>query len=626
MFYTLATAGHIDHGKSSLVRALTGINPDRLPEEQVREMTIDLGFAWFNLPDGSEVGIVDVPGHERFIRNMIAGVGGIDYVLFIVAADDGWMPQSQEHLEILNFLDHKNGAVIVTKTDLVEKDWLELVCEDIKSKLVGSFLEGAPLYRFSAEDNSGLDEIKVHLAEVLPQLPPRYNPQKPRLFTDRVFSMTGIGTVVTGTMRDGFFRMGDEVSIVPSGKTAKIKSIQTFKQARDEAFNGARAALSLTGISRENISRGDCLISPTDWTGTDTVAVKVKLSNLARIPLTHNRQVTVLIGTSELEATARMFKDDKLGPGEEGVCLLYFEQNCLARIGDRVILRYPTPDMLVGGGVITDVDLRQFIRKNKNMRKFYLERSVDNVSDLIISELRKYRTRREKNLLEASNFSVEEIRQSLEKLIAEGQVVRFAGTLITSEFKDKINTQILEYLESFHTKNPTRKGVSKSELISKLKLTAETVDFALDYLSKDKKIIRDDTLIGIAGHKTGLKPEQERIRGEILEKLSVTDYLTPSRREIENKLHVIREVLNYLVQSGEVIELAGGILYKAQDFQSFKEFIISQIKQNGSIEVKQIKDRFGLTRKYTIPILERLDKDGVTRREGDKRVLNADQP
>ena len=625
MFYTLATAGHIDHGKSSLVRALTGINPDRLPEEQEREMTIDLGFAWFNIPDGSEVGIVDVPGHERFIRNMIAGVGGIDYVLFIVAADDGWMPQSQEHLEILDFLDHKHGAVIVTKTDLVDRDWLELVCEDIRNRLVGSFLEHAPLLRFSAADNSGLDKIQAHLAEALPQLPERYDPAKPRLFTDRVFSLTGIGTVVTGTMRDGSFKMGDEVSIVPSGRTAKIKSIQTFKQAREETFNGARAALSLTGISRENIGRGDCLISPADWTGTNSIAARVRLSNLVRIPLTHNRKVTVLIGTSELEATARMFKDDKLGPGEEGVCLLYFEQDCLARIGDRVILRYPTPDMLVGGGVVTDVDLRQFIRKNDILRKFYLERPINNISNLIISELRKYRTRSEKKLLEASNFSAVAVRRSLEKLIADGNVVRFAGKLITSEFKDKINTQIIEYLEIFHEKNPTRKGVSKSELISKLKLTPETVDFAIDYLSKDNKIIRDDTLIGLAGHKTGLKPEQERIRTDILEKLTVEDYLTPSRREIENRMHVIREVLNYLVQSGQVIELEGGILYTAKDFQTFKDFIIAHIKQNGSIEVKQIKDRFGLTRKYTIPILERLDKDGVTRREGDKRVLNANQ-
>ncbi|NIP42170.1 MAG: selenocysteine-specific translation elongation factor, partial [candidate division Zixibacteria bacterium] len=233
MIYTLATAGHIDHGKSTLVKALTGINPDRLPEEQQREMTIDLGFAWFNLDDETEIGIVDVPGHERFIRNMISGVGGIDYVLFIAAADDGWMPQSQEHLEILDFLGHKHGAVVITKIDLVKEEWIDLVEEDIRTKIKGTFLEDAPIFKFSSKGSRGLEDILDHLKKVLPGLPERYNPQKPRLYIDRVFSLTGIGTVVTGTMRDGSFKVGDEVRIISSGRTARIKSIQTFKQQRE---------------------------------------------------------------------------------------------------------------------------------------------------------------------------------------------------------------------------------------------------------------------------------------------------------------------------------------------------------------------------------------------------------
>jgi selenocysteine-specific elongation factor len=622
MFYTLATAGHIDHGKSTLVKALTGINPDRLPEEQEREMTIDLGFAWFTLGDGSEVGIVDVPGHERFVRNMIAGVGGIDYVLFIVAADDGWMPQSQEHLEILDFLDHKHGAVILTKTDLADKDWIDLVSEDIRNKTAGTFLENAPILKFSARGNVGLEEIIKHLEEKLPILPLRYNPHNPRLFIDRVFSMAGIGTIVTGTMRDGDFIMGDELAIMPSGKSARIKSIQTFKQQREQAFQGARTALALTGISKEDISRGDCLVSPSSWKGTRSIALRLKLSSLARIPLTHNRKLITLIGTTEVEAGAKLFRDEKLGPGDEGVCILSFDQNVNARLGDRVILRYPTPDLLVGGGVVTDVDPQKFIRRDKDMRKFYFERVTDSAQELILSELRKFKTRTMEKLLEASNIGREEIKAEIEKLIASGNVEQFGNLLVGAEFKQSLFGKILDYLRTFHKNFPMKAGVSKSELISKLRLDEVTADFALANLQNERKIELKEKLISLAGHATSLKPEQDKIRAEILEKLAVPDLQTPSRKEIERKLHVVREVLNYLVRNGEVIELTEGILFRLEDYERIKGVIIEVLKKRGTIAVKEIKDVLGLTRKYTIPILERMDRDGITRREGDKRVLN----
>lgn len=622
MFYTLATAGHIDHGKSTLVKALTGINPDRLPEEQEREMTIDLGFAWFTMGDGDEVGIVDVPGHERFVRNMIAGVGGIDYVLFIVAADDGWMPQSQEHLEILDFLDHKHGTVILTKTDLADQDWIDLVSDDIKQKTAGTFLGSASILKFSSQSNAGLEEIVKHLAKTLPALPPRYNPDRPRLFTDRVFSMAGIGTIVTGTMRDGGFDMGDELAIVPSGKSARIKSIQTFKQQREQAFQGARTALALTGISKEDISRGDCLIGPSAWKGTRSIALRLRLSSLARIPLTHNRKVIALIGTTEVEASAKLFRDENLGPGDEGVCILSFDQNVIARLGDRVILRYPTPDLLVGGGVVTDVDPQRFIRRDKGMRKFYFERTTNSPSLLILSELRKFKTRTTERLLEASNLGQGEIKAEVKKLIESGEVEQFGNLLVGAEYKQSLFDKILDHLKIYHKNFPMKSGVSKSELISKLRLDEPTADFALANLQKQKKIELKEKLISLAGHSISLKPEQERIRTEILEKLSAPDLQTPSRKEIEKKLHVIREVLNYLVRNGEVIELSDGVIFRSEDFEKIKGVITDMLKRRGEVAVKDIKDVLGLTRKYTIPILERMDKDGITRREGDKRVLN----
>lgn len=622
MIYTIATAGHIDHGKSTLVKALTGINPDRLPEELEREMTIDLGFAWVTLDEKSEIGIVDVPGHERFIRNMISGVGGIDYVLFIVAADDGWMPQSQEHLEILDLLGHKHGALVLTKTDLVKEDWIDLVTEDIRAKVRGTFLESAPIFQFSAQGNVGIEEIKAHLIDVLPNLPQRYNPKKPRLYIDRVFSLTGIGTVVTGTMRDGDFKSGDELYVVPSGRRARIKSIQTFKQQREHTFQGARTALSLTGISKDEISRGDCLISPDEWQGTKNIALRVKLSDLNHIPLAHNREVTLLIGTTEIVAKARLFKEDNFKQANEGVCLLDIDQKVLARLNDRVILRYPTPDVLVGGGEVVDVELSRFIRRDKDMRKFYLDRGLDNVDDLILSELRKYKTRESGKILEASNFSRDDINAGIDRMLKSGVIGKEGNLIINTEYRESLLEKVLGFVETFHKNNPSRKGVSKSEIVSKLKLDQFIIDLALKHLAEDKKLSISENLIFLLGHKTSLKPEQEKIRQDILSKLSVLDLMTPTRKEVERKTHQVREVLNYLVQSGEVVEVGDGILFKADDFQKIKDIVISHIKQYGGVEVKDIKNALGLTRKYTIPILEYLDEKGITRREGDKRILN----
>lgn len=622
MFYTLATAGHIDHGKSTLVKALTGIDPDRLPEEQVREMTIDLGFAWFSLGQGSEVGIVDVPGHERFVRNMIAGVGGIDYVLFVVAADDGWMPQSQEHLEILDFLGHKHGVLILTKIDLAKDDWIELVCEDIKAKTRGTFLENAPILKFSSRGSKGLEQIISHLEDNLPKLPQRYNPGKPRLFMDRVFSLPGIGTVVTGTMRDGSFLMGDEVIAVSSEKIARIKSIQTFTRQRDRAFQGARTALALTGLSKEEISRGDCLISPKTWQGTRSIVLRLRLSSLARIPLTHNRRVILLLGTTEIEARAKLFRDEKLTPDNNGICILEFDCNIMARLGDRVILRYPTPDMLVAGGEVVDVDPRGFIRRDKDMRQFYLKRVIDSVEDMILSELRKYKTRNVDRLLEASNFGKPDIEKATKKLINENKIEQSGKLLIGSEFKQGIFDKILNYLKSFHENYPMKIGVSKSQILSKLRLDQATADFALDSLQNEGKIMLREKLIHLPEHSAGLKPEQEGIRDDILKKLSTKDLQTPTRREVEKKIHMVRDVLNFLIQSGEVVELSDGILYRQNDFEKIKATIMDMIKNRGAVAVKDIKEVLGITRKYTIPILERLDRDGLTRREGDKRVLN----
>jgi selenocysteine-specific elongation factor len=353
--HVIGTAGHVDHGKSTLVLALTGIDPDRLREEKEREMTIDLGFAWLTLPNGDPVGIIDVPGHRDFVENMLAGVGGIDAALFIVAADEGVMPQTREHLAILDLLGVSRGVVALTKTDLAEsEDWIELVAADVSETLDGSVLQGSPIIPVSARTGQGLDDLTAALQEMLSQVEPRHDRGRPRLPIDRVFTISGFGTVVTGTLTDGSFAVGQEVEILPKGLGARVRGLQTHKEKVERTVPGSRVAMNLSGVSKGELARGDVVTTPGWLRGTVLVDVQLRYLPSAPRPLRHNAQLKFFTGAAETLARVRLLGQDELPPGETGWAQLRLQDPVAMVKGDRFIVRLPSPPATVGGGTAID--------------------------------------------------------------------------------------------------------------------------------------------------------------------------------------------------------------------------------------------------------------------------------
>ncbi len=351
----IGTAGHVDHGKSTLIAALTGIHPDRLKEEQACEMTIELGFGWLTLPNGEEIGIVDVPGHRDFIENMLSGIGGIDAALLIIAADEGVMPQTKEHLAILDLLQIPAGTIVMTKTDLVsDSAWLDLVEADIRAAVSDTVLKDAPILRVSAKTKTGLDELISTLSKLLEEKPARLDLNRPRLPIDRVFTMSGFGTVVTGTLSDGHLSVGDEVQILPSGFTGRIRGLQTHKKKEEEATPGSRVAVNISGLTTEQIRRGEVVTHPDQYQATRRLDARFRLLKDASSPAKHGDEVKLFVGASETIATLRLLGVEELSPGEEGWIQLELRDPVVATRGDRYILRRPSPGETIGGGVIVD--------------------------------------------------------------------------------------------------------------------------------------------------------------------------------------------------------------------------------------------------------------------------------
>jgi len=621
MLYTIATAGHIDHGKSTLVRALTGIDPDRLPEEQERQMTIELGFAWFDLSDGSEAAIVDVPGHERFVNAMITGVGTIDMVLFIVAADDGWMPQSQEHLEILELLDAQRGIVVVTKTDLVESDWLQLIKDDVRSKIEGTFLENSEILEFSGKDNSGLLEIKSEIERILSVVTERSHPDLPRLYADRVFSMTGHGAVITGTMRDGVFEAGEEVRIVPGDLNARIKSIQTHKKVRDKTAVGSRAALNLSGISHNDISRGSAIVRRGVYDGTYSIAAKIQMSPNAKIVLNHNRQVKLLIGATRTNARTFVFKGDEFTPGTDGVCEFRFEEKVLARIGDRFIIRLLTPDVLIGGGIVVDTNCERHSRTDKWSKKHYESRDIDDLHGFVLSEIGKRGFTKSSDILTDSNFARDAVTQAVDDLTRSETIIYHDGLCYLTDQIAKIKEKIIHAVRAYHEKHPARRGMKKSDLVSRLKLDIQLTDAVLGLLERDKAIAFSGSLIHEADFDPQLKPEHEETRKRIVAMFRKDPQNPPSIKDIEKLSLNASDVVGFMRDSGEIVDLPDGLVLLGEDFEKIKRAVRKKIESDGKLIVRDIRDMFGYSRKYAVPILEKLDSIRMTRRVGDHRVL-----
>jgi selenocysteine-specific elongation factor len=623
--FVIGTAGHVDHGKSALVLALTGIDPDRLPEEKMRGMTIDLGFAWLPLPDGTEVGIVDVPGHERFVKNMIAGVGGIDVALLVIAADDGWMPQTQEHLEILELLGVKEGIVVINKIDLVKEDWLNLIEDDIKNKLKGTPFEKAVVVRTSAIQKTGIEELNKQIQNLISRLKVRKDIGKPRLYIDRVFTMSGMGTVVTGTLIDGSFKVGQEVEIAPEGIKTRIKNLQIYKKQVEAAGPGTRVAMNLIGVEKEKIKRGNVVINPGTSILTNFLDVKVTVLPDAPFSLKHGSDLLFMLGTSEILARITLLNADQLKPGQAGFARLKLKEQLLARVGDHFILRLPSPPRTLGGGVVLDVFPSKLKRKDAELIKFLSRRENLDLSELILTELKKVDFLTREELFKASIFSSKEIESALALLEEREEIVIKKNMAIDKARWERLLNQILERVKKEHADKPFTHGLRISDLSSKLQFKEKLISEGVENLLTTGQLIQKENFLALPEHRPQLAEKQSPLAQKILKKFEENRFSPPTKGELLEENSDYQKILIYLLQQGKLVELKEGILYTKEDFEKITQKIKEFISAHGPSTVSQIREHLNITRKYAVPILEKLDELGITRREGDKRVLSKEK-
>jgi selenocysteine-specific elongation factor len=624
--HIIGTAGHVDHGKSTLIEAITGTHPDRLQEERDREMSIVLGFDSFKLPDGRGISVVDVPGHRDFIENMLSGIGSIDACLLVIAADEGVMPQTKEHLDILDLLEVENGLVALTKTDLVDDlDWLDLVEVEISELLSGTALEGAPIVRVSAKEKTGLDDLLVTLSEVLKDQPPRLDLGKPRLFVDRTFVMPGFGSVVTGTLLDGSFRVGDEVLLLPGNKTGRIRGLQNHSQKVAEIGPGNRVAVNISGVDQKDIKRGDVITYPGDYKSTRRLDVNFNLLKGLDKPLMHNLEAKLFLGADETLARVRLLGKDELKPGQDALLQLEVEDPVVAVRGDKFILRRPSPSETLGGGVVIDPFPPY---RHKRFDQKTLER-LESISggeplDLMLQAISSVRFGSWKEILEVTGLDESSATELLTGMVAEGVALEIGKknkkVIALKNIWDATLTDLKNRLSKYHQKNPMQAGMSLEELKSQAQLSEIVFREGIEELTKKGEINQSGPEIRLDEFKIQFSAEQQRRIEELLSQFSQNPTQPPSVNDCKEA--VGDEVYNALLSLGKLTQISAEVVFSPDAYQTMVEKLKKKIEKDGPITVAQVRDMFGSSRKYMLAFLEKLDAEGITVREGDVRRLN----
>jgi selenocysteine-specific elongation factor len=638
----IGTAGHVDHGKSALVQALTGIHPDRLKEEREREMTIDLGFAWLTLPksdvlpEEEQVGIIDVPGHRDFIENMLAGVGGIDAVLFVVAADEGVMPQTREHLAILDLLQIQGGVVALTKIDLIEDDdWLDLVEDDLRHVLAGTVLEQAPVVRVSARSGAGIPQLVRALSACLADRPPRPDLGRPRLPVDRVFTIAGFGTVVTGTLSDGVLQVGDEIAILGPGRIplhGRVRGLQTHKRKESTAVPGSRTAVNITGVTTEQARRGDVLAHPGDYRLTRRLDVRFRLLPDVSLPLHHNTQVKFFIGAAEVLARVRLLGYEELPPGGETWLQLELKDPVVAIRGDRYILRRPSPGETLGGGVVVDPDPKG---RHKRFDEKMLQRldalTQGTPAEVLFQALAAYGAAPLQDVIVRSNLDPSAAESAKDVLLANGQMIPLepprAGlqalppeTLVISEaYWRQLVQRVEQIVAGYHRANPLRRGMPREELKSRLKLSPRLFNALTRKVVEENLLEERGPFVAFPRHQITFTLQQQRAVADLMERFAQSPFKPPTVKECAAE--VGEDVLVALIDLGDLVVVSPEVLFRAQDYQQMLYETQAMLNARGTITAAELRDHFDTSRRYALAFLEYLDAIGVTVREGDARRL-----
>jgi selenocysteine-specific elongation factor len=614
--FVLGTAGHIDHGKSLLVQALTGIDPDRLREEKERGMTIELGFAWLKLPSGREVGIVDVPGHERFVKNMLAGVGGIDLALLVVAANEGVMPQTREHLAILDLVGVRRGIAVITKKDLVDEELLSLVRMEIEELIAPTALAGAPLIAVSALTGEGLPELVAAIDRLLDETEPKPDLGRPRLPIDRIFTIAGAGTVVTGTLIDGSLAVGQEVEIVPAGLKSRLRGLQTHKSRIDKAHPGSRVAANLVGVNTSQLQRGDVVTTPGWLKPTRLVTVRLDMIAYLLRPLRHGASVSFHTLAAEAMARVRLLEGDELAPGGSTWAQLSLERPLAIINGDRYIIRSPMETL--GGGGIIDAHARRLRRFRPEVIENLRAREGGTADQVLLALLETKQPLEPAALAAQSNLPAAAASAAISSLVEKGKAVRLGSgensLFFTRAGWERLAANVNALLGEYHRRFPTRAGMPRLELSGHLKLGGHAAA-ALDRLVGQGAIVEEGSNLRLPGHAIRLTPAQQARVDAFLKSLADNPYAPPADSLPGPDL------LNMLVEQGLVVKVSDNVAFAAAVYREMVAKITGRIKENGRVGLGEARDMFGTSRKYAQALLEYLDREKVTRRVGDDRVL-----
>lgn len=624
----IGTAGHIDHGKTTLIKALTGRNTDRWEEEQRRGITIDLGFTYFDLPGGDRAGIIDVPGHEKFINNMVAGVVGMDLVLLVIAADEGIMPQTREHVDILHLLGIEKSIIVLNKCDLVDEEWLELVEEEVREELAGTFLEHAPVAKVSAATGQGLEEL-IQIIEKMTEddLTPKDIHTIPRLPVDRVFTLSGFGTIITGTLVSGTIHKEDTLEMYPVGKECKIRSIQVHGTDRDVCYAGQRVAINLSNVKKKEIARGCVLAPKNSMKNTDLLDVKLNVLDSSMRVLTNHSRLHFFTGTSEILCRAVLLDKEEIGPGESGYVQLRLEEEIAVRRGDKFVVRFYSPMETIGGGVILEPNPGVKKRFHQDVIDELKRKESGSVADVIELHIREHGktliTLAE--LAKMTALSEQEIKEAAAELKSQGQIQEFQLKKDTwfwhADSRRAATEEILAALTAYETKYPYRYGMKKAEVqgIYFQKIRPNLFDRIIEFLEEEGCVKREGEFLCTPDYQVRKDGVFDQVSSVLLDtfkkaRFDFVRYSEISLPEVERETG--DDILNILLVEGSVVKVTEDMYTLTEYMEEARQAISAHLAADPVITIAQVRDMFQTSRKSAKPILEYMDSIKVTKKTG----------
>ncbi|NLN53161.1 MAG: selenocysteine-specific translation elongation factor [Firmicutes bacterium] len=623
----IGTAGHVDHGKTALIKALTGRDTDRLREEKERGISIELGFAPFKLPGGRLAGVVDVPGHERFIHNMLAGIGGIDLVLLVVDVTEGVMPQTREHVEIMDLLQIARGLVVLTKIDLVaDEEWLDLVEEEVREALAGTFLAAAPFYRVSAATGQGVPELLQAIDKLTAEITGRDEKAPLRLPVDRVFTLPGFGTIVTGTLVAGTIRVGSTVEVLPLGRTARVRQVQVHGKQVESAAAGQRTAVNLSGLEKEALLRGSVIAAPGTLEATYMLDAKLRLLDSAPRVMKNLTRVHLYLGTGRAVGRVVLLDRDELKQGEEAFVQLRLEKKLVAQRQDRFIIRSFSPMTTIGGGLVLDARPEKHKRFRQEILQRLQELEKGDPAAPLLQRIRREGVVPYSLLLKESGFAPEVLQAHLNKLLTEGSILQVDELQVDAHAAREWAERLEQVLAEYHQRHHLAVGMSRAELRNSIpkQLPLKLYDWLLTTLAAEGRLQLQGELVALAAHQPQPREQELQQLTALTELIAEGGFMPPTAKELAARLSLtpaqVETFLNYLAQQGVVVRLDEQLALHQRAFQQAKALLCEHFRSQNTLSTGEFREKLNSTRKYVIPLLEKFDHLKWTRRLGDARV------